>query len=76
MNNIKFCGKNKRDSVRRAIAFFYDNLHEEMQLDIFLAKCRVQKDGKTVHFYPALGVDLKKLAELKRKKREERKRNR
>lgn len=76
MNTIKFCGKDKRDSVRKAIAFFYDNLNEEMRLDIFLAKCRVQGDGKTIHFYQTLEVDMKKLAELRYKRREERKRNR
>lgn len=73
MQLIKFCGKDKRDSIKKAVTFYYDNCENEMELNMFLAKCRVQSDSKTVHYYPGLKVDLKKIAEIKRKKREERK---
>ena len=72
MQLIKFCGRNKKDSVKKAMMFFYDN-YESMGLEEFLAKCRVQEDNKTVHFYPDLEVDIKKFRELKKKLKDRKK---
>lgn len=70
MQLIKFCGKNKKDSVKRAISFFYDNCEENLSLEEFLAKCRLQMDKKTVYFYPEMEIDIEKFRELKRKQRD------
>lgn len=67
MNVIKFCGKDKRSSVKKAISFFYDNFEDE-NLQVFLAKCRVQKDGKTIFYYPDWSIDLDKIKKLKKEK--------
>lgn len=56
MQIVKFTGNTKRLSLKRAVSFFYDNLEDSMKLDVFLAKCRLQKDGKTIHYYPGLSV--------------------
>ena len=72
MQLIKFCGINKRDNVKKAMMFFYDN-YESMELEEFLAKCRIQEDKKTVHFYPDLEVDIKKFRELKKKLKDRKK---
>jgi hypothetical protein len=69
MNIIKFCGKNKTNSVKKAVSFFYDNYEDIMKLEIFLAKCRVQGDKKTIYFYPDMNIDLKKFKELKKKQK-------
>jgi hypothetical protein len=39
----------------------------------FLARCRLQPDGVTIHFYPNFQVDMKEYSKLraKRKKRNE-----
>lgn len=69
MGVIKFSGRNKKESVKKAVNFYYDNY--DYGIELFLAKCRVQLDGKTVYFYPNLDVDLKQFrkwkAERKRK---------
>ena len=72
MQIIKFTGKDRIDGTKRAVAFFYDNYVDQMKLDIFLAKCRVQSDGATIHFYPNLEIDLEEVAKRKRQKRKER----
>jgi hypothetical protein len=66
---IKFCGKDKKDSVRKAVSFFYDNFGEEMTYELFFARCRLQNDKKTVHFYPKMEVDIQKFRKLKKKRK-------
>lgn len=48
-----FKGKNKRDSIHKAIQFFY-NSGSTLTLEEFAAKCRLQADLITVHYYPDL----------------------
>jgi len=68
VNVIKFCGRNKIESKKKAMTFYYDNYEDELSRKVFLAKCRLQPDGKTIHFYPDLEVDMTKLgAERKNK---------
>lgn len=67
MEIIKFSGKNKKESIRKAISFFYDNFNDNEPVKIFLAKCRLQKDGITVHFYPNLILEKDKLTKKKSK---------
>jgi hypothetical protein len=71
---IKFCGKDKRESVKKAVSFYYDNFGDEITYELFFARCRLQDDRKTVHFYPGMEVDIQKHRELKKKSRKERKR--
>lgn len=76
MEKIRFKGINKKSSIKKAVSFFYDNDLENGKVEVFLAKCRVQSDGVTVHYYPSLEIDIEKFRELKRsikKKRKERK---
>lgn len=70
MQLVKFCGKNKRDSVKKAMSFFYDNYESIIVLEEFLAKCRLQEDKKTVYFYPDLKIDIKKFREFKMKQKD------
>ena len=56
---IKFVGKNKREVVMKAIDYFYSTRCEK-KYSIFLAKCRLQKDHKTVHYYPRMELEIKK----------------
>lgn len=69
MNVIKFSGKDKTACVRRAVDFFHDNFSEddEYTLEMFLAKCRFQKDGQKVHFYPYLDISVDKLRKKDKK---------
>lgn len=67
MDVIKFIGRNKRESVKKAMNFYFDNLNDGWE--VFLARCRVQPDGKTIHFYPNIKVDLKKYRDFKAKRR-------
>ena len=55
---VKFVGKSKRDVVMKAIDYYYDNKCEE-KYAVFLAKCRIQPDHKTIHYYPYLKVEDK-----------------
>lgn len=71
MNVIRFCGRNKRESVKKAMDFYFDNSGEK-SLEVFLAKCRVQEDGITVNYYPNMKVDLDKYREFKATRRKER----
>lgn len=71
MNVIRFCGRNKRESVKKAMDFYFDNGGEK-SLEVFLAKCRVQEDGITVNYYPNMKVDLDKYREFKATRRKER----
>lgn len=73
MDLIKFCGKDKRDSIKKALTFFYDNYDDSVKVETFLAKCRVQEDKKTIYYYPNIKVDLKKLKELKNELEERKK---
>lgn len=76
MEKIKFRGINKKSSIKKAISFFYDNDLESGKVEVFLAKCRIQSDGVTIHYYPFLEVDVEKFKDLKKsmnKKRRERK---
>lgn len=67
---LVFRGANKKSSVRKAIDFYYDNF--DYGIELFLARCRLQPDKVTIHFYPELNVDLdefrRRKAERKRKK--------
>jgi len=71
MKLIKFCGKNRRESIKKAISFFYDNYDENIFLEELLAKCRIQNDKKTVYFYPNLKIDLKEFRKLKKEKKKQ-----
>lgn len=66
MELIKFCGKDKKDSLKKAVSFFYDNYHEKFSRHVFFAKCRLQNDGKTIHFYPNMTVVSEKLDKIKK----------
>ena len=72
MEIIKFVGIDKKTSIKKAVDFFYDNLDSDMKIEIFLAKCRVQKDGKTIHFYPNLEINIEKFRKMKQKYKKER----
>lgn len=67
MDVIKFTGRNKREATRKALDFYYANL--DNGLEMFLARCRAQPDGKTVNFYPNLKVDIEKYREFKAARR-------
>lgn len=67
MRLIKFCGKDKRESVKKAVSFYYDNYGDDITYEVFFAKCRLQNDKKTIHFYPEMEVDIQKFRELKEK---------
>jgi len=67
MDVIKFAGRDKRESVKKAMQFYYDNL--DYGWELFLARCRVQPDGKTVIYYPNMKVDLEKYREFKANRR-------
>ena len=69
MDIIKFTGKDKKDGVKKAVAFFYDNLEKQESLEVFLAKCRIQSDGKSIYFYPYLIIDINKFRKEKTKGR-------
>lgn len=58
MQIIRFSGKTKKENIKRAIAFYYDNFNNKMTFETFLAKCRIQNDKKTVHFYPEMTIDV------------------
>lgn len=73
MDIIRFNGRNKRESVKKAIDFHTDNNNGGDSLEMFLAKCRVQEDGITVNYYPNMKVDLDKYREFKAQRRRERK---
>ncbi len=73
MELVKFSGKDKSESVKKAIEFFYDNYSTKMGIEMFLAKCRLQDDKQTLYFYPNLEVDIKKFREFKKKAKEDRK---
>jgi len=64
MEIIKFKGISKNSSIKKAVSFFYDNELENGKVELFLAKCRIQKDGVTIHYYPRLKIDLNKFAKL------------
>lgn len=66
---IKFVGKEKNEGVKKAIAFFYDNLDKEATLEEFLAKCRYSATEKTVYFYPNMKVDLEEFRKHKRERK-------
>jgi hypothetical protein len=67
---IKFCGKDKKECIRKAFSFYYDNYDKkEMTHELFFAKCRLQDDKKTIHFYPKMDVDIKKIREIKKAKK-------
>lgn len=51
MRVIKFKGISKTSSVKKAISFFYDNFDDDEDLKDLLNRCRLQKDGTTVHYY-------------------------
>jgi len=67
MRLIKFCGKDKREGVKKAVSFYYDNYGDDITYEVFFAKCRLQNDKKTIHFYPEMEVDIQKFRELKEK---------
>jgi len=69
---IKFSGKDKRESIRRATTFYYDNLDGvgNNTLELFLARCRVQSDKTTIYYYPNMKIDLKRHRELKKRKKD------
>lgn len=67
MESIKFTGRSKKDAIKKAVDFFYANLDDD--LEMFLARCRVQNDGITIKFYPDMEVDIKKYREFKRSRR-------
>jgi len=69
MQLIKFCGKDKRESVKKAVSFYYDNYGEEITYEMFFAKCRLQSDKKTIHFYPKMEIDIQKFREMKKAKK-------
>ncbi len=58
MEIIRFVGRDKKESAKKAVSFFYDNFDNDYALGDFLAHCKTQKDGKTIHFYP-LGLARK-----------------
>lgn len=61
MDLVKFTGRNKKDSMKKAIIFFYDNFNN-MAFEDFLARCRYDIESKTVYFYPnktKLGIKKK-----------------
>jgi len=70
---IKFCGKDKKESIKKAVSFYYDNYSNEINYELFFAKCRLQDDKKTVHFYPKMEIDIEKFRELKKKAGKDRK---
>lgn len=51
MNKIRFGGKDKKECVKRAMTFYYDNFKDEMTLKHFLDKCRYNKDEKVLIYY-------------------------
>lgn len=57
---IKFRGRNAAASKKQAMHFYYNNFESTFSRKIFLAKCRLQADGKTIHFYPDLLIDDEK----------------
>jgi len=69
-NVLVFRGINRRSSIKKAVGFYYNNF--DYGVEIFLARCRLQPDKITIHFYPNMTVDLKefrkKKAERKKKK--------
>jgi hypothetical protein len=68
MNIIKFGGRSKKESLKKAMAFYADNYDNEIEL--FLARCRVQEDGTTIHYYPYMVVDI---ADYRKRKRDRKK---
>lgn len=52
---VKFAGKDKRDAILKAIDYFYDTKCDK-KYSVFLAKCRIQNDHKTVHYYPDMKI--------------------
>lgn len=73
MEIIRFKGTNKKSSIKKAVSFFYDNKLDNGKVELFLSKCRIQKDGITVHYYPKLKINMVKFKELERAIREKRK---
>ena len=73
---IKFVGVDKRDSIKKAVDY-YRRHHCERNMEEFIAKCRLQKDGITVHYYPNRQIDMFKYREyverLKQKDKNENK---
>lgn len=74
-HTIKFCGRSKRESTKKAVEFYYDNLENNFTLEVFLAKCRVQLGGKTIHYYPYLNINITEYRKFKNKKRQQKKDN-
>lgn len=65
---LVFRGATKKGSIKKAVDFYYNNF--DCGIELFLAKCRLQSDKVTIHFYPELVVDLD---EFRRKKAERKK---
>ena len=59
MDIIRFSGKDKKESAKRAMMFFHDNLSEIMKMSDFLAKCRLQSDQKTIFYYHKMDIEGK-----------------
>lgn len=58
-NIIKFVGTNKADSILKALKYYHSHLQEGgLNVEDFLAKCRIQKDNLTIHYYPDLEIKL------------------
>ena len=74
--SVKFVGSDKRDSIRKAVSYYYKH-HCDRSVEEFIAKCRLQKDGITIHYYPHLKVDMYKyqiyVENLKQKGKDENK---
>ena|SRR5690242_11075138 len=72
---IKFVGLSKRDSIRKAVGYYHKHHLCARNIEEFLAKCRLQKDGITIHFYPKMNVDMSKyrayVERLKQKEKDE-----
>lgn len=67
---IKFCGRDRNGSKKKALDFYYDNYEGQLTREEFLARCRVQTDGVTIHFYPNLKVDMEEYSKLRAKRKQ------
>jgi hypothetical protein len=68
MDIIKFCGRTKKDALKKAMGFFSDNC-DDGEIENFLARCRVQEDGTTIHYYPHMAVNIDDYRKRKRDKK-------
>jgi len=68
LNVIKFSGHNKKESMKKAVDFYYTNF-DDNNLELFLARCRLQGDKTTICFYPDMKADLEAYRKFKLKEK-------